>query len=197
MLHFFLAPSSSSIYLLKNSVLPSCIRFILCYAALRSVLCCVDLTVKLINNAFEAIFLPPALFWLRLFIHSSLPWLNFIVFIYIVCVCAGRMYWSFLMCVCVCVRKQANEWARASISFSSYTVIIIWFVYESTLQWRTNQLYLNANMSFDSISFVLNPFTNISLGIENILFKNNHFWLIFVLSLEIDFEFRKIFGGNL
>lgn len=27
---------------------------------------CVDLTVKLINNAFGAIFLPPALFWVRL-----------------------------------------------------------------------------------------------------------------------------------
>lgn len=46
-----------------------CVYFMLCWA----VLCSVDLTVKLINNAFEAIFLPPALFWLRLLFIFFFP----------------------------------------------------------------------------------------------------------------------------
>lgn len=98
-------------YIFFSSLLPSLhlltqLRFALLHSfhlVLCAVLCCVDLTVKLINNAFEAIFLPPALFWLRLFIHSPLPWLNFIVYIHIYIVCS-RIFSSFVnnMYVCVC-----------------------------------------------------------------------------------------------
>lgn len=92
MLHFFPLP----VFHLLALYLACPIAFVSsCVVLWCAVLCCVDLTVKLINNAFEAIFLPPALFSATSFIHSLLRRLNHIVY--------NARFFSFLSNLCMCV----------------------------------------------------------------------------------------------
>lgn len=94
---------------------------------------CVDLTVKLINNAFEAIFLPPALFWVRLLFSLSLcvsARAYILLFFSLLLLLASYRHYNLELLI------YTNPWTSIWIDvFSLNVVLFILFINFDALEW--------------------------------------------------------------